>query len=189
MLTAILILLGVVFGLMLITAIALILLYNNLVSQRTLVNEGWSGIDVQLRRRFNLVENLVTTVKGYASHETDVLEQITSLRTALHRDDPVERQRAEAQVSGVLANVLALAEDYPDLKADTNYLHLQTELSDIEDHIQKSRRYYNGCVRDYNTSCETFPAVLIAPGLGFNPAVFFELDHEAERDLPDVDFS
>ena len=112
---------------------------------------------MQLRRRFNLVENLVTTVKAYASHETELLEKITNLRTSVRSDDPEVRGKAEAQVSGALANIFAVAEGYPELKADQNFLQLQTELSDIEDHIQKSRRYYNGAVRDFNIACETFP--------------------------------
>ena len=189
MLTAILALLGTVFAVVILAIAIIVLIYNGLVTKRSLVNEGWSGIEVQLRRRFNLVENLVTTVKGYASHETELLEKITNLRASVRSDDPSVRGQAEAQVSGALANIFAVAEGYPDLKADQYYLQLQTELSDIEDHIQQSRRYYNGAVRDFNIACETFPSVLIAQSMGFQPASFFELESDEERALPKVDFS
>ena len=189
MVNAIVIILVIILGIIAVALVGAILIYNGLVTKRNLVSEGWSGIEVQLRRRFNLVENLVTTVKGYASHETDVLEKVTNLRTAIHSDDPAARGAAEAQVSGALANIFAVAEGYPELKADTNFLQLQTELSDMEDHIQKARRYYNGSVRDFNIACETFPSVLIAQSMGFNPATFFELESDAERQAPKVDFS
>jgi len=188
MVTGIVVLLGVIVGIIALAALTVILLYNGLVTKRNLVSEGWSGIEVQLRRRFNLVENLVTTVQGYASHETEVLEQVTRLRGALRSDDPEARGKAEAQVSGTLANIFAVAEGYPELKADTNFLQLQTELSDLEDHIQKSRRYYNGAVRDYNIACEAFPSVLIAQSMGFSTATFFELEGDEERQVPKVDF-
>lgn len=188
MVTGIVVILGVIVAIILLAVIAAILMYNGLVTKRNLVSEGWSGIEVQLRRRFNLVENLVTTVKGYASHETEVLEQVTRLRGELRSDDPHARGKAEAQVSGALANIFAVAEGYPELKADTNFLQLQTELSDLEDHIQKSRRYYNGAVRDYNIACEAFPSVLIAQATGFNPATFFEVEEDEERQVPKVTF-
>ena len=189
MLTGIVVLLGIIVVIALIAIVATILIYNGLVSKRSLVSEGWSGIEVQLRRRFNLVENLVRTVKSYASHENELLEKITGLRGQMRSDDPTIRSKAEAQVSGALANVFAVAEGYPELKADQNFLQLQTELSDLEDHIQKSRRYYNGAVRDYNIACETFPSVLIAQSTGFSPASFFELESTEERQVPKVDFS
>ncbi len=189
MLTALLIVFALIFGSALLLIVFAIALYNGLVRQRNLVEEGWSGIDVQLRRRFNLIGNLVSSVKGYMQQESEVLTRVTEMRTALNSDDPRERGKAEAQVSTALANVLAVAEDYPELKSNETFLQLQDELSALEDHIQRARRYYNGAVRDFNTSCQSFPAVLFAAGFGFHPADFFELDDDAQRAAPAVDFS
>ncbi|MBL6771828.1 MAG: LemA family protein [Alphaproteobacteria bacterium] len=189
MLTALLIIvILIIVGLVAIAFLA-IAIYNALVSQRNYVSEGWSGIDVQLRRRFNLVGNLVSTVKGYAKHEAETLAEVTNMRTEVRSDDPVARAAAENKVSGALANLFAVSENYPDLKADGNFLELQRELSALEDTIQKARRYYNGAVRTFNTTVESFPSVIIANMFGFVKADFFEIDDDAQRAVTEVDFS
>lgn len=186
--TAIITVFGSIFFLFAALVLWAIMLYNALVSKRELVNEGWSSIDVQLKRRFNLIKNLVSVVKGYASHETETLEKLTNARSAAYTDDPQERASAEQEIGAALVNMLSVTEAYPDLKADGNFRDLQQELSELEDFIQKSRRYYNGTVRDYNTITQTFPSVIIANMYRFKQAEFFELDDPGERLLTEVDF-
>lgn len=164
--------------------------YNSLVGLRNLKEEGWSGIDVQLKRRFDLVPNLVETVKGYAKHEKETFEHITAARSAITQagnDDPEARIKAENMLTGTLRTLFAVAENYPELKANTNFLNLQEQLSKIEDDIQMARRYYNGTVRNLNTRIQQFPAVLIARFLGFREAAFFEVEAEAKV-APKVSF-
>jgi LemA protein len=181
-----------IFGFIVFLCIAIIiwavLIYNRLVSSREFVNEGWSLIDVQLKRRFNLIKNLVNIVKGYASHEVETLEKLTDARSAAYTDDPKERAAAEGAIGSALVNMLSVTEAYPDLKADGSFRDLQQELSQLEDVIQKSRRYYNGNVRNYNTSVQTFPDLIIANLFAFREAAFFELDNEDERKLTEVSF-
>jgi len=187
--TAIMIIFGVIFALLLVSIIWAIAIYNSLVAGRELVNEGWSSIDVQLKRRFNLIKNLVTVVKQYASHEAETLENLTNARSEAYTDDVSERASAEAQIGSALVNMLAVTEAYPDLKADGNFRDLQQELSQLEDAIQRSRRYYNGTVRDYNTLVGSFPHLIIANMYLFREAAFFEIEDEDERKLPEINFS
>lgn len=169
--------------------VGIIAIYNSMVGRRILVREGFSGVDVQLKRRHNLIPNLVKTVEGYADFERGVLDDVTRLRTQAMGDQSVdEKQRDEIALSGALQNLLAVAENYPDLKANTNFLDLQQNLADIEDALQKARRYYNGTVRDYNTRVQTFPSNLIARAFGFQNEEFFEMENESERAVMDVEF-
>ena len=169
--------------------VGIIAIYNSMVRGRILVREGFSGVDVQLKRRHNLIPNLVKTVEGYADFERSVLDDVTRLRTQAMGDQSVdEKQRDESALSGALHNLLAVAENYPDLKANTNFLDLQQNLADIEDALQKARRYYNGTVRDYNTRVQIFPSNLIARAFGFRNEEFFEMENESERAVTDVEF-
>jgi LemA protein len=180
-------------GLVLIAAIAVVLLaivlYNQLVSLRQMVAEGWSGIDVQLKKRANLVLNLVETVKGYMTHERDLLEKVTELRSqSLQATDPVEKGAVEGALGRTLANILAVAEQYPDLKANENFLDLQTKLNQIENDIEMARRYYNGTVRNLNIKVDAFPSSIVARKYGFEKATFFKIEDPRDRETPAVDF-
>ncbi|MDP3892476.1 LemA family protein [Nocardioides sp.] len=158
--------------------VALIVMYNRFVRQRTLVEESWSQIDVELQRRHDLIPQLVSVVRGYAEHERAVLEQLTRAReeaTAHRADGPAERRPYEESVGRALRSVVARAEAYPDLKASANFLQLQDELSHTEDRIAASRRFYNGNVRALNTRVGTFPSNLVASSFGFTRREFFEL--------------
>ena len=164
-------------------------IYNRLVALRNGSENAWSDIDVQLKRRHDLVPNLVETVKGYAQHESGTLEQVTAARAqATAAVDPAERGAAEGVLTGALRGLLAVAEAYPELKANENFLSLQGELSTLEDGIQNARRYFNAVVRDLNTACETFPSNLVASAFGFSKKDYFELDALAERQAPQVEF-
>jgi LemA protein len=163
--------------------------FNRLVRLRNMVREGWSGIDVQLRRRTDLVPNLVETVKAYAAHERSVLEEVTQRRAgSIAAGDVSTQANAERALSGSLNRLLALAEAYPQLKADQNFLQLQRQLAEIEDQIQMSRRYYNGAARNLNIAIQSFPAVLLAGLLGFREEPFFELENRTEGNVPQVEF-
>ena len=163
--------------------------YNRLVKLRNLKEEGWSGIDVQLKRRHDLVGNLVSSVKGYMVHEKGVLEEVTSKRAESQKASGMAAtMAAEAGLSGALSRLFAVMENYPDLKASTNVLELQKSLEDLENQIQMARRYYNGTVRDLNTQIQTFPANLVARKFSFTEGEFFELDNVAERIAPTVSF-
>lgn len=168
-------------------------IYNGLISLRTLVEEAWSGIDVQLKKRYDLIPNLVETVKSYAKHEKGVFEKVAELRSAamgMNADtDPKQRAEVENQLSSTLKTLFAVAENYPELKADQNFLNLQGSLQTIEDELEKSRRYYNGAVRDYNIKIGLFPGNIIANMLGFKIKTFFEITNEEERQNVKVDFS
>lgn len=177
----------------LIAAVAVVLyaavIFNRLVSSRQMANEAWSGIDVQLKRRSDLVPNLVETVKGYASHERGLLTEVTEMRNqarALAAHDVKGRERAEGALSLAVGKLIALAEAYPDLKASTNFLELQQELSRIENDIQMARRYYNGAVRNLNTLVESVPSNIVARFTGFTQRAFFELADANERAVPRV---
>lgn len=164
-------------------------IYNNLIKLLNLVKEGWSGIETQLKRRSDLIPNFVETVKGYAAHEKGTFEAITQARAAATAaTDPAERARAEGQVSALLGRIVAVAEAYPDLKANTNFLELQRELSNVEEQINLSRRYYNGAVRNYNTSIQTVPQNIVASLTRFVPAEYFEIEDPADRVAPKVSF-
>jgi LemA protein len=168
-----------------------IYVYNRLVALRQMTEEAWSGIDVQLKRRADLIPNLVNTVKGYAGHEREVLEEVTRLRTAAQAVPPGDvaaRAKAEGALSMALGRLLAVAEAYPDLKASTNFLELQRELANIENEIQLARRYYNGATRNLNTAVETFPSNIVAGQFKFEKREYFEIENAAERAVPQVSF-
>jgi LemA protein len=161
--------------------LALIVIYNGLVTTKIRVDEAWSDITVQLKRRVDLIPNLVETVKGYAKHEKSVFEEVTKARAAMTGASGVaETAEADNMLTGALKSLFAVAEAYPDLKANTNFQDLQNELVDTEDKIQAARRFYNAAVRELNTKIKVFPTVLFAGMLGFSEREFFELD-EAEQ--------
>lgn len=171
------------------------MMYNRLVALRQGVKRSWADIDAELRRRHDLVPNLVETVKGYASHESETLENVIRARNAAVAAPAstatglsVEAAQNETILSGALRQIFALSESYPDLKADANFRQLQEELSRIEDHIATSRRGYNAQVQSYNTATETFPSSLIAGNFGFQKEEFFEIEDPAVRDAPVVRF-
>ena len=177
------------------TAIVLILIfgtiltYNKLVRLRNMVKEGWSGIDVQLKRRAVLIPNLVETVKGYVSHERNLLSEITDLRSRSFQAQKIgEKGEIETALSRSLGNLMAVAEGYPDLKANQNFLELQKELTDIEEQIQTARRYYNGAVRNLNIAVESFPSNVVAGIFHFTQAEFFAIDDTGDRQDPKVSF-
>lgn len=157
--------------------IGIIAIYNSLVRLRNRADEAWSDIDVQLKRRYDLIPNLVNAVKGYATHEKELFEKVTAARAAATEAKGVAQQaQAENQLTAALRSVFAVAENYPDLRASENFQKLQDEISDTENKIMAARRFYNGNVRDLNTKIETFPSNLIASPLGFQKREFFELD-------------
>lgn len=167
--------------------LCLVVMYNRFVRQRTLVDEAWGGIDVELTRRHELIPNLVETVQGYAAHEQAVLASLTRAReaaTAHKTNNPAERQEFEETVGRALTEVLARVEAYPDLQASQSFLDLQDELTNTEDRIAASRRFYNGNVRAYNTRVATFPSNLVAATFGFTSRQFFEITDHAVRRAP-----
>ncbi|MEZ5728102.1 MAG: LemA family protein [Burkholderiaceae bacterium] len=185
MLSSTLVVLAIVAGI----AIYAIKIYNDLVRSRQMVKEGWSGISVQLKRRFDLIPNMVEAVKGYLKHEREVLENVTAARNqaqAAGDANPGERGRAEGMLGAALGRLLAVVENYPELKANQNVMDLQGALKDIEDQIQMSRRYYNGAVRELNTAVEQFPSNIVANMFHFETAEFFEIENPAEREVPKV---
>jgi len=179
----------IVIGIAVLIVLWAIMTYNGLVSRRAMVAEGWSGIDAQLKRRSDLIPNLVETVKGYATHERTTFDELAKARAGADSQDPTQRAAAETAVTAAIGKIMAVAEAYPELKASENFQSLQKDLSDLEDQIQLARRYYNGAVRNYNVSTQQFPSNLIANMGGFTAAKFFELDNAAERDAPKVSFS
>ena len=171
----------IILGVVALVVIVVAAMYNGLVRSKIRVDEAWSDITVQLKRRGGLIPNLVSTVKGYAKHEKSVFENVTKARTAvLDAKGPAEVGKAENQFQAAMKSLFAVAENYPDLKANENFKHLQEELVDTEDKIQASRRFYNGSVRDLNTKIKVFPTNIFAGMLGFTAREFFEVD-EAEK--------
>ncbi|HET7715251.1 MAG TPA: LemA family protein [Bauldia sp.] len=167
-----------------------VFLYNRLVRTQQMANEGWSGIDVQLKRRADLIPNLVDTVKGYASHERTLFDEVTRLRAEaarIRQDDVTARGAAEGKLSAAVGQLLALAEAYPDLKASENFGKLQTELATVEDEIQMARRYYNGAVRNLNIMVESFPSNFVAQLFGFRLRDYFEIE-DGDRAVPQLAF-
>ncbi len=163
--------------------------YNSLVSGRNQVDEAWSDIDVQLKRRYDLIPNLVEAVKGYATHEREAFENVTKARAAaMSAEGPEAKAQAENALSGTLKSLFALAENYPNLRASENFAKLQDELSDTENKIQAARRFYNGNVRDFNTKLQTFPTNMISKGFGFSSRAFFEIAEAAQRENVKVSF-
>lgn len=182
-------LLWIILGLLAIIIFWLIGVYNTLVTMKNRVDEAWSDIDVQLKRRYDLIPNLVETVKGYATHEREVFEKVTEARTrAMGASGAKDKAEAENMLSGTLKTLFAVAENYPQLKASENFAKLQDELSDTENKIQAARRFYNGNVRDFNTKLQIFPNNLINTLLNFQAREFFGLDNEAEREPVQIKF-
>ena len=169
-----------------------VIVFNRLIRQRNVVREAWSGIDVQLKRRTDLVPALVETVKGYATHERTLLEEVTAKRAmsidAQAQGNVGANAQATQQLGSAVGRLIAVAEAYPDLKANTNFLKLQEQLSEIEEQLQYARRYYNGAVRNLNISIQSFPELLIARPLGFSEQPFFELDDRAQGANPNISF-
>ena len=163
--------------------------FNSLIKFKNRTKEAWSDIDVQLKRRHNLIPNLVEAVKGYAAHEKQVFERVTEARTrALAAKTPAQAGKAEMGLAGALKTLFAVAENYPVLRASENFQKLQADLTDTEDKIQAARRFYNGNVRDFNIKQEIFPASVVAKLFGFKKAEFFEIEEAAERKTPEVKF-
>ncbi|HCF05497.1 MAG TPA: hypothetical protein DEU72_04540 [Desulfomicrobiaceae bacterium] len=166
-----------------------IAIYNGLVRRRNIVDEAWSGVEVQLKRRADLIPNIVATVEAYAGHEQKTLAEVVRLRNqAVAAGTVEEAAQTQTLLSAALGRLFALAENYPQLKANENFLSLQTTLSEIEEQLQLARRYYNGAVRDLNIAVESFPSNLVAGRFGFTKAPFFELEDPADRNAPHVRF-
>lgn len=182
----------IVIGIIAVLAIAIIAMYNGLIRLKNRVDEAWSDIDVQLKRRYDLIPNLVETVKGYAAHEKETLERVVQARNAAMQaqggGDAQKQAEAENVLSSTLKSIFALSESYPDLKANQNFLELQRELTDTEDKIQAARRFYNGNVRDFNTKLQVFPTNMMAGMLGFKEREFFEIAEAKEREAVQVKF-
>jgi len=178
----------IILGILFLIVLWAIFIYNRLVTLRNRAKEAWSDIDVQLKRRYNLIPNLVETVKGYAAHERELFEKVTEARTrAMGAQTMEEHSKSENMLSSTLKSLFAVAENYPQLKASTNFLELQRELRDTEDKIQAARRFYNGNVRDLNIKIERFPEKIIASSFAFKKMDLFEIE-EAEKSLPKVSF-
>ncbi len=174
---------------LLVLSIALIGIYNTFIKRRNLVREAWSGIEVQLKRRHDLIPNILSTVKGYMQHEKRLLEGIAELRSrSINAGTVREKAESERGISAMLGSLFAIAEAYPELKANQNFLDLQANLANIEDQLQLARRYFNGTVRDFNTLVESFPFSIIASMFGFKSFDFFELDNTAEGKVPTIEF-
>lgn len=172
-------------GLLVVLGIVVWTIYNKLVSAKNVVNEGFSGIDVQLKKRFELIPNLIEAVKGYNAHEADVLSRIVESRSGAGGLNEVASQ--DASITASLKNFRVQVEAYPELKANTQFLKLMDNLSEVENELAMARRYYNGATRDYNTKIEVFPAVLLAKPMGFNKIAFYELADQKESVSPVVD--
>ena len=183
----------IVVGVIVILAFFVIGMYNALIRLKNRVDEAWSDIDVQLKRRYDLIPNLVETVKGYAAHERETLQKVTDARTnamkAQESGNAKQQAEAENMLSDTLKTLFALSENYPDLKANANFLELQRELSDTENKIMASRRFYNGNVRDFNTKLQIFPTNIMAGMLGFKAREYFEVAEEKEREAVKVQFN
>jgi LemA protein len=178
-------------GVIVLIALYVVFIYNGLVRSRQMAQEAWSGIDVQLKRRADLIPNLIETVKGYATHEKSTLEEVVELRNkaqAVPAGDVAGRAQAEGLLGRALGRVLALAEAYPDLKANQNFSELQASLEGMESELQMARRYYNGAARDLNVKVESFPSNLVAGQFGFAKREYFEITNEADRAVPTVKF-
>jgi LemA protein len=172
---------------LLIIVIWTIITYNLFIRDKNLIKEAWSGIDVQLKRRHNLIPNLVASVKGYSQYEKNLLEQITQKRSEAVKVETIkDKAPAESDLSGMLKNLFIAVENYPDLKANQNFLDLQNQLVEIEDQLQYARRYYNGAVRNYNIRVESFPSNIIAGIFNYKQDAFFEISLATERKTPEV---
>ena len=185
---ATLIILFIIVGL---PVIYVVVQYNALVALKNYIRESWSNVDTELKRRYDLIPNLVATVKGYATHERDVFERVTELRNrcVANNGAVADQSRDETQLVDALKQMLVVVENYPQLKADQNFLNLQTELVNTEDRIQAARRFYNGNVRDYRNKCETFPSNLVANLFGFKSEGDFFSVPPSVQEVPNVDFA
>ncbi|HEY8465372.1 MAG TPA: LemA family protein [Solirubrobacterales bacterium] len=180
----------IVVGVIVVLALIYILIRNSIIASRNRVDEAWSGIDVQLKRRHDLVPNLVETVKGYAQHERATFEKVTNARAeAMRARGPAEAGKAEGLLNAALGDLRAVAEQYPDLRATENFQQLSRNLSELEDEIQAARRIYNSNVQAYNTKIQIFPNSIVANAGGFTPREFFEIENPAEREPARVSFS
>jgi len=176
-------------GLVVLVGLWLVLTYNGLVRLRNQVKNAWSQIDVQLKRRYDLIPNLIETVKGYAAHEKETLERVVQARQrGIDASNVKDQQEAENMITGALRQLFALSEAYPDLKANQNFLALQEELASTENKIGFARQYYNDSTKEFNIRQEVFPANLVAPMLGFEPSDFFEIEEASQREAPKVEF-
>jgi LemA protein len=181
----------IILGVIAVVAIIVIGIYNRLVALRQTCNQAFADVDVQLKQRHDLIPNLVETVKGYAAHEKGTLEAVIQARNAaMAAASPADQAQAENVLSGALRQLFALSEAYPDLKANTNFLQLQNELSDVEDKIAAARRFFNNAIQEYNTGIQQFPANVLAGMFGFAPRVFFDLgdDRKTVEAAPKVSF-
>ena len=178
----------IIAGLGAVIGLWVVITYNRFVSLKRKKEEGWSGVLVQLKRRRDLVPNLVNTIKGYAAHEVAVFADVTNIRAASQNTAPDKVAESEREFSGFLGRLMAISEDYPDLKASQNFNELQKSLGDIENEIQMARRYFNGTVREYNILVESFPSLIIAKVFSYQASPFFELESSAEAALPEVSF-
>jgi LemA protein len=180
----------VVLGIIVLLGLLLVFAYNGMVKARNKVDESWSGIDVQLKRRHDLIPNLVETVKGYAAHEKEVFENVSAARSAaISAQGPAAQAQAETALTGALGRLFAVAEAYPQLRAVESFTQLQQELANTEDQIAASRRIYNGNVQAYNTKIQVFPNSLLAGPFGFTRREFFEIEDPADREPVKVSFS
>jgi LemA protein len=180
----------IIVGVLLVLGLIFILIRNSIIGSRNRVDEAWSGIDVQLKRRHDLVPNLVETVKGYAQHERETFEKVTQARAAaMQAQGPAEASQAEGMLSQALGGLRVVAEQYPDLRATENFQQLSRNLSELEDEIQASRRIYNSNVQAYNTKIQVFPNSAVASTGGFTPREFFEIEEAAEREPVSVSFT
>ena len=181
--------LWIIVAIIVLVVIWFIATYNGLIRLKNQTDEAWSDIDVQLKRRYDLIPNLINTVKGYATHESGVFEKVAQARAmAMGATNPHDKGAAENMLTSTLKSLFAVSEAYPELKANGNFLKLQDELADTENKIQASRRFYNGNVRDFNTKLQVFPTNLVAGMLGFTKREFFEIGNDAEREVPNVQF-
>ena len=177
-------------GLIVLVGVIYILMRNSIIASRNRVEEAWSGIDVQLKRRHDLIPNLVEAVKGYASHEQRTFENVTQARSeAMKAESVADTAKAESALGAALGQLRAVAEQYPDLRATENFQQLQRQLSELEDEIQASRRIYNSNVQSYNTKIQQFPMSIVANQGGFTAREFFEIGEPSEREVPEVSFS
>ena len=187
---------GLVIGLIVVGVLALVVVgwvvgaYNGLVRIRQHLKDSWAGVDVELKRRYDLIPNLVNTVKGYATHESETLENVIAARNACvaNNGSPESQAKDEGMLIGAMKQLAVVVEQYPNLKADSQFINLQEELSETENRIASSRRLYNGNVRDMNTAVETFPSVIIAGMFHFEKAEYFEIEDAAVREVPAVSF-
>ena len=179
-----------VIGVVVLLVLVVVVVYNGLVQLKVRTEEAWSDIDVQLKRRYDLIPNLIDTVKGYAKHEKELFERVTEARSAaIKAKDVASQAGAENMLTDALKSVFAVAENYPDLKASANFAKLQDELTDTENKIESSRRFYNANVRDLNTKIQIFPSNLVASIFGFKLRELFEIEEVTQREAPKVDFN